>query len=295
MSRAAPTEIQRPLRELLELDASLSSTDAKVLEHLLLDPRPTVAREISRATRTNLQGLYGSLDRLVARGLVARAEGPSSMTFRVANPRVVLHELLAPYSRARELADELEGPLRTLYEARPGTRPNSTGDSLTTSSTATASSWLLDRLSSGAKEVWIVGLETPWFGRSPALESELAARSNPESGGGVRLLVPPPDGDDPRAARHARLIRSGMEVRYSPRFSSPAVIIDRQWMLVRSRAASTRGGTDAAFLRLETPELCADIATAAEEEWARTSGSTGSRGTESGRVPGVGPGPRRRP
>ncbi|HEV8049558.1 MAG TPA: hypothetical protein VGP88_03090, partial [Thermoplasmata archaeon] len=60
------------LRALLDLDRTLSPSDRKVLELLLLRGAPQSARELSRGTATNLQALYGALDRLEGRGFVAR-------------------------------------------------------------------------------------------------------------------------------------------------------------------------------------------------------------------------------
>jgi hypothetical protein len=274
MTRPTSTTIARPLHELLELDPSLSSTDAKVLETLLLDPHTATAREISRATHTNLQSLYGALDRLVGRGLVAKTRGSAAMTFRAANPRVILNELLAPFERARELVAELEEPLRTLYESGEiGGAAHPPAESMSTGSRAAASSWLLDRLSGAAEEVWFLGSETLWFGQSPALESELEARLHNGRRLGVRLLVQAPGPDDPRLRHHVRLRRSGVEVRYSPRFSAPAVIVDRRWILLRSAAAVPTQRTPGSYYRLETPELCSDLADAAEEEWQRLAGA----------------------
>ncbi|MCI4330694.1 MAG: hypothetical protein L3K19_02460 [Thermoplasmata archaeon] len=276
MNPPTSTGIVRSLHELLELDPSLSSTDAKVLEVLMLEPRPFSAREISRSTRTNLQGLYSSLERLVARGLVARADGSPAMTFLAANPKVVLHELLGPFRRARELVEELEGPLRILYGS-PGrsARPHVSSGPTSTGSSAAATSWLLDRLAIGRQEVWFLGSETPWFGPSLAVESELAIDPPDGRRGAVRLLVRSPPKDDPRRLQHGRLRREGVEVRYSPRFSTPAVIIDRAWMLMRSGAISAGAGGNGAYVRLETPELCADLADAAEQEWQRSPDPTG--------------------
>lgn len=271
MTRTLSTSIQPALAELLRIDRSLSSTQAKALEWFLLDPRPSTVREVSRATHAPQQGLYSALDALVARGLVERdATGPS-MRFRAANPRVVLHELLAPYLRMRDLVEELEEPLRGLHA--PGSPEPATGDPSPTSLTrsgAAASGWLVDRLAAATREVWFLGNETPWFGRSTAVESELRDRSRRTSPLGVRLLVPPAELDDPRLRHHGRLRSSGAEVRYSTKFSTPAVIVDRRWILMLSGTDLARSGGTGSYVRLDTPELCEGLAREADQEWTRT-------------------------
>lgn len=284
MTRAPATSVARPLRELLEGDRSLSATDARILERLLTEPRPTTARELGRAIHGNVQALYGSLDRLVERGLVQRVDAGSPARFRPAHPSVVLHELLAPWVRARELVEELEAPLQALYEAAavtPG--PASDGGSQATTSPATAATWLLDHLGPTHREVWVVGSELPWLGRIPALDARLGSRPPPSGLPEVRLLVEPPGDDVERRSHHARLLRAGVAVRYSSRFRSPAVIVDRRWMVLRSEGGSpARPGR---FVRLESPELCADLASLADDEWGRAAGAPDGSGRASLRPP----------
>jgi hypothetical protein len=280
--------VGRLVRDLLAQDRSLSPTERKVLEVLLLHPPPTTARDLSRATGTNLQALYGALERLTSRGLAVAERTGTTARFRVAHPSVVLQALVEPGVRASELARQLEAPLRGLYEQDDlsGLEDVSTHARSTSSPTA-AASWLMDLVGSASSEVWILGNDAPWFASGAALEAELQKSGDRSPGRQVRLLVPAPPPDEPPSDRHGRLKRSGVDVRYSGRFASPAVVVDRRWMMIQS---GTEGRPRPVYLRLEAPALCQDLVVAAEEAWRGA--ETGTPGVEAG-SPGPSNGARR--
>lgn len=260
-----PVPVGRLLRDLLEGDRTLSPTERKLLEVLLLHPPPATARDLSRATSTNLQALYGALDRLTNRGLVVAQRDGATTRFRVAHPSVVLHALVEPGVQAAERARLLEVPLKRLYE-RDELEPSEAADSSarsTTSATA-AASWLLDLLASSRSEVWILGDDAVWFASGSAVEAELARRAAESTGGTVRMLVPPSEHAVVPNGRHARLARAGVAVRLSPRFSAPTVILDRKWVMIVNEAPP---GPRASYLRLEAPAFCSDLVASAEEVW----------------------------
>ncbi|MFI5414722.1 MAG: hypothetical protein ACHQ16_03530, partial [Candidatus Lutacidiplasmatales archaeon] len=235
-----PVGIGTSVRTLLELDRSLSPSDRKLLEVLLLRPGPTSARELSRRAGTNLQALYGALDRMEARGFVVRQRAGASTSFRCSHPSVILHALVEPGRRAAAHASELEQPLARLY-ASGGSEESIAAPqpATTTSSAAAAASWLLDLGGGAVRGLWFGGPEPSWFDPAPALEGEIAKRQGAPHGVDVRLLVPPPEPDGERAPQHQRLQRAGAAVRYSARFAAPTVIVDRRWLMLRS---GTSGG-----------------------------------------------------
>jgi hypothetical protein len=259
--------VGQQLRQLLELDRSLSPTERKVLEVLLLRPPATTARDLSRATATNLQALYTALDRLAERGLVTSEKSGASTRFRVAHPSVVLHALVEPGVRAATLAQELEAPLRTFYERDDQDGFEEPGrEARATRSMTAASSWLMDLVASAGSEIWFLGDEAPWFAASSALEGELAKRRGSSVPVQIRFLssAEPNGRGSARSDRHLRLQRAGAELRRSPRFRSPTVVIDQRWMIVESESA--KGGRTV-YLRLEAPNLCRDLIAVAETAW----------------------------
>ncbi|MCI4370264.1 MAG: hypothetical protein L3J81_02915 [Thermoplasmata archaeon] len=266
------------LRNLLELDRTLSPSDRKVLEVLLLRGSHLSARELSRGTGTNLQALYGALDRLEARGFVARERNGGSTQFRSAHPSVILHSLLEPGKRAAALAGEVEADLRRIYEGGDGAAAEpSERHATTTASPTAASSWLLDLIGGAVGEVWFLGDESPWFLPGASLEGEIASRGRLRKGVQVRMLVPPPTGGAPERPHLDRLERAGVDVRYSRQFIAPAVIVDRRWLLLRSGTSAGTGKGRPVYLRLDSPDLCRDLLSAGQDAWSR-SGATGPRG-----------------
>ncbi len=210
------------LRNLLELDRTLSPSDRKVLEVLLLRGSHLSARELSRGTGTNLQALYGALDRLEARGFVARERNGGSTQFRSAHPSVILHSLLEPGKRAAALAGEVEADLRRIYEGGDGAAAEpSERHATTTASPTAASSWLLDLIGGAVGEVWFLGDESPWFLPGASLEGEIASRGRLRKGVQVRMLVPPPTGGAPERPHLDRLERAGVDVRVLPPIHRP--------------------------------------------------------------------------
>jgi DNA-binding MarR family transcriptional regulator len=265
ISAPSATPIGRELRELLALDRSLSPTDRKVLELLLLHPPPVPVRELSRATGTNLQALYGSIDRLHRRGLIVALRNGPTRRFRVAHPSVVLRTLLEPGERATAIAGRIEGSLRLLYE-RDDREPvsDSSRHARATASATAATSWLMDLLGAPGAEVWFLGNEDPWFSAGSALESELEQRRRAPDGPTVRVLVRPATGAEARRVRHDRLRRSGTAVRYSNRIQGSTVVVDRHWLM---HLNPTPGTGRPVYLQLEAPELCRDLLVLAEEIW----------------------------
>ncbi|MCI4321218.1 MAG: MarR family transcriptional regulator [Thermoplasmata archaeon] len=266
-----PVGIAASVRLLLELDRSLSPSDRKLLEVLMLRPGPTSARELSRRAGTNLQALYGALDRMEARGFVVRQRAGSSTSFRSSHPSVILHALVEPGRKAAALAGELEQPLARLYasggleESIAAPQPAST-----TSSPAAAASWLMDLVGGAVREIWFLGNETPWFDPAPALEGEIAKRQGAPHAVNVRLLVPPPEPDGDRAPQHARLERAGATVRYSAQFAAPTVIVDRRWLMLRSGTSGGARTGSPVYVRIDSPDLCRDLLNAGEAAWEQS-------------------------
>jgi DNA-binding transcriptional ArsR family regulator len=266
-----PSAVGPLLRTLLALDRTLPPSDRKLLEALLLHAGPLSARELSRVTGTNLQALYGALDRLEQRGFVARERAGSSTVFRCGHPSVILNSLVEPGKRAAAMAGELEGPLRQLYERSEATPSAPSDESATTTASPTAaSSWLVKLIGASVGEIWFLGNESPWFGTAPTLEGEIGKRRQAPGAPRIRMLVPPPERDDPRRPHHARLQRAGVDVRYTGRFGAPTVIIDRRWLLVRSSASGGAQKGAPVYLRVDSPELCKDLVTTGEDVWARS-------------------------
>ncbi|MCI4327583.1 MAG: hypothetical protein L3K16_08150 [Thermoplasmata archaeon] len=267
-----PPDAGSSLRNLLELDRSLSPSDRKILEVLLLRGSELSARDLSRATGTNLQALYGALDRLELRGFVTRDRRGGSTQFRSAHPSVILHSLLEPGKRAAALAGHLESDLRRIYEGGDpdGADPRERHATSTASLTA-ASSWLHDLIGRAVGEVWFLGDESPWFVPGASLEGEIAARGGFENGVQVRMLVPPPSAMDPDRAHLDRLGRAGVDVRYSRQFNAATVIVDRRWLLLRSGTSEAGGRGRPVYLRLDSPDLCRDLLSVGQDVWSRSS------------------------
>jgi sugar-specific transcriptional regulator TrmB len=270
---SAPVAVGPTLRTLLDLDRTLTPSDRKLLEVLLLRPGASSARELSRRTSTNLQALYGALDRLERRGFVVRDRRGAATWFRCSHPSVILHSLVEPGRRAAALASELEQPLGQLYAADGADDRDSDAELATTTSSSTAaSSWLIDLVGRAVGEIWFLGNESLWFAPAPALEREIARRRDSADSVRVRMLVPPPEADDARVPHHARLERAGVAVRYSDRFAAPTVIVDRRWLLLRSgRSGGARKGAPV-YVRIDSPDLCRDLLTAGEDAWSRSGG-----------------------
>jgi predicted transcriptional regulator len=266
-------ELAPQVRELLALDRSLNPSDRKVLECLLLEPEPTTARELARRTRCSVQALYLALDRLENRGVVLRERRAAVTTFRAAHPSAVIHELLGSLRKAGDIAERIESSLRELHEERVDrgpARPPS-GATVTTSLTSCLSS-LLGHIHGVTSEVWVIGSEAPWLTHSPLFERELISKSAGRPAVRVRLLVrkPPPSSEEARRLRSLK--ERGLEVRYSTRFATPAVVVDRRWLFLEN-AASDRGANRVSYLQLESPGLCADLVASSEETWSRASGA----------------------
>ena len=231
-------------------------------------PSPRLAPErpeLSRGTGTNLQALYGALDRL-DRGFVARERNGGSTRFRSAHPSVILHSLLEPGKRAAALAGEVEADLRRIYEGGDGAAAEpSERHATTTASPTAASSWLLDLIGGAVGEVWFLGDESPWFlpgrawrGRSlPAAASGRACRS--------RMLVPPPTGEPPSAPTSTGWSGPVSTSGSSRQFIAPAVIVDRRWLLLRSGTSAGTGKGRPVYLRLDSPDLCRDLLSAGQD------------------------------
>jgi predicted transcriptional regulator len=277
------------LRSLLELDRTLSPSDRKVLEVLLLRGSHLSARELSRGTGTNLQALYGALDRLESRGFVSRERNGGSTKFRSVHPSVILHSLLEPGKRAAALAGQVEADLRRIYEGGDDGGSDRSGRHATsTASPTAASSWLLDLIGGAVGEVWFLGDESPWFVPGANLEGEIASRGRLRRGVEVRMLVPPPSGGGKERPHLDRLERAGVDVRFSRQFVAPSVIVDRRWLLLRTSTSGGAGGRGPMYLRLDSPDLCRDLLTAGQEAWTR-SGASDSKRRPVGA--GVGPAP----
>jgi len=271
------------LRTLLDLDRTLSPSDRKVLECLLLRGRAQSARELSRGTGTNLQALYGALDRLERRGFVARDRTGGTTRFRSAHPSVILHTLLEPGKRAAALAADLEAPLRRIHETDggpPAEEPS--GPAASTASPTAATSWLLDLIGDAVGEVWFLGDESAWFAPGASVDRELTERRRRSNAFHIRMLVPPTEGNDPRRAHHQRLTEAGVDVRYSSRFQAPTVIVDSRWLLVRNGSSAGNGGRPSVYLRLDSPELSRDLVSAGHDVWSRSDGSGPVRSSVAG-------------
>jgi DNA-binding MarR family transcriptional regulator len=265
-----PINLKELLKDLLAQDLTLSPTDRRVLEILLLHPSPTTARSLSQSAGTNLQALYGSLDRLSARGLVDAVPASSPARFQVAHPSVTLRSLLEPGRRAAQIAAAIEGPLRERFEEQApvpeGAREEPRARS--TPSRTAASSWLIGRIGSTSGEVWFLGDESPWFATGSPLESEIERRTALALLR-VRMLVRPLTRGDPRSSLHARMRRFGVGVRYSNRFTAPTAIVHRRW-LITVGSEPARGPP--VYVELDAPELCKDLLAVGEEVWASQPG-----------------------
>ncbi len=264
-------ETPESLRRFLELDRSLTSSDRKVLEQLLLRPEPVSVRELARLTATNAQSLYVALERLERRGLILRERTTAGMTFRAGHPSAVLHELLGAWREAGELARGLEEPLRRLHEEREGLRGGS-GEERTfvTGSLTACVGALLHRIRSVRSEIWVVGLETAWWNSSRAFERELVATVRQPSAPTVRLLIPGPRDDAARLPALQRLRAGAVGVRFSDLFSAPTVLFDRRTLFVRVGGPREPGErAETGYIRLEAPELGADLARSYAAAWPR--------------------------
>ncbi|MCI4351156.1 MAG: winged helix-turn-helix transcriptional regulator [Thermoplasmata archaeon] len=264
-------EVAAQVRELLALDRSLNPSDRKVLECLLLEPGPMTARELARRTRCSVPALYLALDRLESRGVILRDRRASHTTFRAAHPSAVLHELLDPWRRAGDIAGRIEAPLRQLHEIRGESAPTDDpkGATVTTSLTSCLSA-LLGHVHSVRSEIWVIGSEAPWLTHSPLVERELISKSASPPGVRVRLLVRKPPASSDEARRLRQLQEHGVEVRYSGKFATPAVVVDRRWLFLQNALPPERNSGTASYVQLDAPTLCADLAASSEETWARS-------------------------
>lgn len=263
-------DLANQLNELLSLDATLRPADRRVLESLLLTPRPATARELSRVAQTNPQSVYNVLDRLEERGLVIRSAGLRVRCFEAAHPSVLLQELVDPGRRLLDLASKVEEPLRRLYEARtvPPPLPRRASAGSSASLTANLSS-LLDLIRTAREEIWVVGSEDPWVSRSRAIESELARRCRRADRISVRLLVRRPVGSPSRTHALNRLRRAGAGIRFSEAFRTTMTVVDRRHVMLRSDADPDPVHPPTSYSRLDSPELAADMVRACEREWRR--------------------------
>jgi sugar-specific transcriptional regulator TrmB len=273
------------VRQFLALDRSLTSSDRKVLEHLLLHPHAASVRELARATGSNVQSLYTALDRLEQRGLLLRERGAAGMTFRACHPSAVIHELLRDSRQAGELAVKVEEPLRRIHEGDAAEVASRAADrAFVTGSLTACLGSMLHQMRSVRNEVWIIGSESPWCSVSPALESELVGRGSAGSGAVVRVLVRDARGEPDRQAVLRRLRAAGVPVRYSELFSTPMVLLDQRWLFAQMGSGEPNSGTgETHFLRLDAPELVADLARSCAQAWSR-----GSPGSDEGTVAGRG-------
>ena len=263
-------DLVNQLREMLSLDPTLRPVDRRVLESLLLSPRPSTARELSRVAKTNAQSVYNVLDRLEERGLVIRSAGVRIRLFQTAHPSALLQELIDPGRKLSDLASKVEGPLRRLYEAReaPSLTFHRESASTTVSLTASLSS-LLDLIRTARQEVWVVGSDDPWVSRSRAIQSELASRCRSPDKISVRLLVRKPAHDPSRSHALDQLRRAGAEIRFTDSFLATMSIVDRRFVVLRSAPGAAGGRPPTAYSRLDAPELAADIVRVCEQEWTR--------------------------
>lgn len=268
-------ELVDELREMLSLDPTLRPVDRRVLESLLLSPRPSTARELSRVAKTNAQSVYGVLDRLEERGLVVRSAGIRIRVFQTTHPSALLQELSDPGRKLADLASKVEGPLRRLYEAREAPNGHLHRDSASATASLTAGlSSLLDLIRTARKEVWIVGSDDPWLSRSTAIQSELATRCRSPDAISIRILVRKPAHDPPRSLVLDRLRRAGAEVRYTDSFLSTMAITDRRFVVLRSASEIADRHSPTSYARLDAPELAADLVRICEEEWQRLQRTT---------------------
>lgn len=273
-------ETSEALRQFLVLDRTLAPSDRKVLERLLLDPSPATVRELARGTGTNVQSLYVALERLERRGLILRERTGPGMTFRAGHPSAVIQELMGSWREASELARKVEEPLRRLHEERRAAPAASVSDRMfvTPSLTACLGS-MLHRLRSVRSEVWVVADESVWWTSSRALERELLAVAQSAPAPTVRLLVREPEPDSDRRAALHRLRAGGVAVRFSELFSAPMVLLDRRTLYTRM-APEPEGLASGAFLRLEAPELVADLSRQCSVTWPKRPAMTVPRSTE---------------
>ncbi len=269
-------DLASQLREMLSLEPTLRPVDRRVLESLLLSPRPATARDLSRVAKANAQAVYTVLDRLEERGLVIRSAGVRIRLFQTAHPSTVLQELVDPARRLSDLAVKVEEPLRRLYEAReaPGLTFGRESTSSTTSLNASLSS-LLDLLRVAREEVWVVGSDDPWVSRSRAIQSELVSRCRPPGRIAVRLLVRKPINNPARSRTLQHLRQAGAEIRFSDAFSTTMVIVDRRFVVAQSATERTQRPAPISYLRIDAPQLAADIVRSCEGEWARSGGFNG--------------------
>jgi len=263
------------VRQLLALDRSLTPSDRKVLERLLLHPEPHSARELARSTGSNVQSLYVALDRLERRGLVLRDRLSSGMTFRAGHPSAVIHELMRDSRKASELAVKVEEPLRRMHEGEnSGKVARLSERAFMTSSLTACLGAMLHQMRSVRSEVWIVGSESPWCSVSPAFEAELLGRGIHSPGAVVRVLVRDARGDPDRLAVLQRLRAGGVPVRFSDLFSTPMVLLDQRWLFAQT-GDRTDGATspEPLFLQLDAPDLVADIAQSCANAWPKSPGT----------------------
>jgi hypothetical protein len=230
------------------------------------------ARDLARRTRCSVPALYLAMDRLEMRGVILRERRGSATTFRAAHPSAVLHELLDSWRKAGDIAGRIEAPLRHLHEVRGQNAPaeDGNGATVTTSLTSCLSS-LLGHVHSVTSEIWVIGSEAPWLTHSPLVERELISKSNTPPAIKVRLLVRKPPASSEGAARLRRLRERGLQIRYSGRFATPAVVVDRRWLFLQNLADPERPASTASYIQLDAPTLCADLAANSEEQWARAS------------------------
>jgi sugar-specific transcriptional regulator TrmB len=259
------------VRRFLELDRSLTPSERKVLERLLLRPEPASVRELAHGTGTNAQSLYVALERLEQRGLILRDRTSTGMTFRAGHPSAVLEELLGSWREAGELARRLEEPLRRLHEEREGIRSDSSTDrTFVTASLTACLGAMLHRTRAVRSEIWVVGRETAWWNASRALERELIAAVRSPAAPAVRLLIPAPRDDPVRLPVLLRLRAGGVSVRFSDLFLTPMVLFDRSAVFLRTGTLEEpEPRTDPLYVRLDAPELVADIARSCVAAWPR--------------------------
>src|SRR2546422_425306 len=263
-------EVRGRVRQLLDLDYSLTPNERKVLELLLVKGYALSAKEIGLQTNTNSRSLYPALEKLEQRGLVVRVPSGGVKTYRVVHPVALLMELAKPATSVIGIAEELRGELTEIYEsAEAGVQEDESDYAAATFSQSASISSVLVRLKEAQEEIWILGPDVGWMVHTGMMRSEILAKAKPPASVKVRVMVSDPAADEEKRKAIDQLRVPGVEVQYSSSFATPMIIIDKEHLFLQTRRAV--GATDAplAYVRIHSSELCRDLRRVCELEWTK--------------------------
>ena len=262
--------VKERIRQLLDLDSSLTPNERKVLELLLIKGYQLSAKDIGSETNTNPRSLYPALEKLEKRGLVVRVPSSGQKTYRVVHPVACLIEFAKKANSVIGITEELRGELTEIYEsAEAGAQDDESEYASATFSPSASMSSVLIRLKEAQEEIWILGPEIGWMVHTGMMKSEILAKAQPPASVKVRVMVNDPTGDEAKKKAVEQLRAPGVEVRYSSNFAAPMIIVDKEYLFLQMKRAA--GATDApfAYARIHASELCRDLRRVCEEEWSR--------------------------